>query len=605
MYPLRAADDSTILFYGHEQGLNVLRVYDAGRPDDSKERTEETDEAQSESINVEQWADISIDSPVTRIAFPPITASQASTDSSQLPDFLRSHVLVAVACADSSIRLISFPLARDAGRKRQDTKITVLNSPATHQDLISSLSLTWTTDQEHDDQTSSESDIQEGQSSFLVASASTTGSGLLVVHRVTQREHIGDNKEAYTLLTKQFVRLPLLGGTLAFNPSTNSPSKHTTLLLTSPAHGTVKVLSLVDANSSLKRRRGEDTAGKLDEASDTFSLRSLLSLYAPYHPSEVPERRKAVLDAKWTMQGKCIAVLLEDGEWGVWNPESLDSTSSSDRTGTKGATINHFAIRGSLSTATPSKKTAGGKPTDSIAPITPHTRKTRSAALFGSGDQLKDMGQQNPHLAGHITVYNEQASGLADESLILSYGECNAYIASLRSLWQAEVSGGAAFGRSSGNRVQRLPLVRLGGECQLSINKMPKSPGSGDVGLLGALDTSPDFLVVTDSRLVLYSKSRSKKATGSTSLNLPLRSIGNKETSFISRIANGETLDVDEMDDILESMGASEVHPISTTQGSVSLRGDDEPPSPLETASSKSKLMIEARKSVARQNLFG
>jgi len=491
--------------------------------------------------------------------------------------------------------------------------------------MISALAVTWTVEDAPADDPSSAlrsrgaTDATEGthtQYSFLIASSSTTGSGLLVVHRVPFLKDAGVHGHSPAIVVRQFMRIPLLKSTICFNPASYPSAKHTTLLITSPAHGVVKVVGVSQPASVFKRRRGSEMDADDEEPNALASVSTCLTLHAGYTSSGTSTSRKEVLDARWAMNGKVIVALLEDGEWGSWDIETAGVTGKNDplpgRTYRGNVAQGGFAVHGNVSATLYRTKTSKTKSSGPLAPMTPHTRRTRSADLFGSSEPL---AHKKPAIrsSASITVFPAQAAVTGiDTALIISFEGANNLVPSLHSLQRSDGRDAAVNAGSTTGRIRALPTVRLGGEMQIAISLL-NAPHRKSLAFSGMLSTEQDLIVLTNSRLILHVNPETKSASKSTTLNLPLRSANGNESTFISRITNNSTLDLDAMDKLLQSMDSTDDQQDPTKEARTNLPiqqtsraqiQDLNMASPTMPKSVKSKLVIKRDAANGRNNLF-
>ena len=567
------------------------------------------DNALPQDSRVSALLEIALESPALHIAFPPLSSSNA-------PEFLEANAIVAVACADSSIHLISFATGShlsalketDNRRDGYAVKSTMVDGSASHQDIISSLAVTWTGgqasgDQQHPRSRSSgrtnTTNASQSHHSFLVASTSPTGSGLLVVHRVPFSRHKDMQGPGPEIIARQFMRTSLLKGTLHFNPATHPSPKHAALLITSPASGVVKVLDISQSGSASKRRRSRaEMDADNDELSSIPCANVSLTLYAEYKPSSSPLRRKEIIDATWALNGRVIVALLEDGDWGIWTVEA-DSTSHDD-----GQLVrSRFTVCGNVSKPHQKARTTKNESSGLLAPLTPHTRKGRSAELFGTSVPPVDTRRtSNP--TGRLNIYM-RTDGLAgnDSALLISFSGGNSFLASLRSVLRL-----AGAGNGTG-RVKVVPHIRLGGELPIAISLF-RALGSKNDASNGLHSSEQNLIVLTKSRLILHMKLEPEVIAR----NLPLRSAHVHEPNLVSRLANNDTLDLDAMDRMLERMDSPEGQPDpqNVTVSNTSLIQthdarvvDLKLASPTISKSTKSKLIITGDAADGRRKLFG
>lgn len=611
MYPLPASDGASIVVCGHSNGLSILKICPAAQRSQVSQGLVNTIESSSDNIapllSATPWLEIELDSPVQRIAFPPVSYS------SKTSDYLQSHLILVAACANSSIYVVSFAL--NEKRNGSNISITKVNSADLHHDLVSSLAVTWTvgTQNTTTEQSRAQSHVRSDDQScsLLLASISTTGNGLLLVHKVSLLKHAESQKNASRLIIRRFLRLPLLASTISFSSSVYPSAKHSLLLVSSCANGVVKIFNTIEAAASRKRKRSEKALEPEDSGSLSI-LEDCLTLYTGFNSAESSARRKRILDAKWCSRGRSIIALLEGEEWGVWDLESL----SDDHNTASGLSKNEvnisskssarnpgrFALQGALPSAATKRKVLHPNSVAPFIPTTPHTRKSRSANLFDPKKQPVDGKQQNPSSSlGHISVCAHQAHDLSnDDSIILTYDNTNDLIPSLFSQRRSNAtkSGGAA--KASKVTLQALSPIQVAGEQQLSVHIIPQASKASS-GLLAAHYQNPDLLVITDSRLIIHTQSQLRNSSDSASLTLPLRRAERSDSANTRRLRNDEVLDLDAMDKMLESMDNDNMrYDSSRVATSTSMKPSDESTltqmveseSPTAAKSIKSKLVV-------------
>lgn len=563
--------------------------------------------------------DIELESPVQHIAFPPIPSHDVN-NLSPVPDSLALNIIIAASCEDLTIALISIPLsAKEDGkghsRSRTGVNVTHIGRGGGHQDSISAITVTWTADNFHkvDKDLRSRSRGRRGDRiddtlHFLVASTSTTGSGLLIVCQIPFDAHFTNKPDTHTIVLKRLVRLPLLGSVLAFNPSIYPSSSHLSLLLVSPTHGTVKVYDLARHSLLLsKKKENTEPLTDTDDSMPTTSINAILTLHTSFTSSAQP-CRKRILDASWISSSQAILVLLEDGEWGLWYTSLPNSILSSCDGG-------KFVSLGQLAVASPIKKSSKTKTSSSLAPVTPHTRKTRSADLFGQTSHSPSSRSTSFIKTGKATLCSLIRSNTSQgDALILSYDGVHHYLPSLQALCQSVSEEGRSRTAGTG-RLQILPEIRLGGGQRIGTHTIHGLSAAKSSDFLATLGQTPDMVIFTDTRLLIFSKQEVQPKGAPPTRDLVFRSIGEVKPAVSSR-SNTETLDVEGIDKILDSMEGSDVlhdhekgmrsQPPKSSQlpeagGSVY----DEPQSPSELAVARpAKLVVDQKGSGLRRNLF-
>lgn len=532
------------------------------QPTEFEDEDEEIDPAKPYA-KIIRHIDITLGTSVRRIAYPHLPPDFAQAPTGAYPPILSSCIVVAVTCADHSIRLITLPLIPPSPASKdpstwamQSVKIFGAN---THQDLPSSVTISHTSlppdsDDEVDrsksrsrsrnrpakDPKSTETNSNR-KWSFLIASASSTAGGLLLVHQVPLVSETGLSTASEDLypLQRQYLRGLISTSSLSFNPSAYPAERHSNVLISSPDTGCAKIYQIFSDVSLLHSRSRRDSAATVDSAtSGSRSVRGsssqlgrfLITLYPGFvrqdEASLIP-RRKRILDSCWVLGGSAILVLLEDGEWGVWDLEGAGPSSSttsqtllrgqSSVSGIQGGALTRFAFGGMISsprhgaTKTPQNETENER-SGQLAPMTPHTRKLRSDGLFrGSGLAAAkplppcDYVHGSIYVTEHLSPSSSSSSiSSADESILLNHGVSNAAISSLLSLWRSETSSKGTFDSLTTIRPFPLATPQLGGEQQRSIAELPRPSTARSNNLFGTRrDTTPDVLITTEHRLIM------------------------------------------------------------------------------------------------------
>ena len=505
--------------------------------------------------------DIPLGTAARHLAVPHVPSYANEAPPGSYPPVYSSHIVVAVACNDLSVRLVVLPLTPPAPTTNvpsawgvQMVKIGLHS----HQDPISSVAITHTsprTDLDEDVDrsksrsrsgnrlagTGAASSTSDGSPNwaFLVASTSPTAGGLLVVHQVPLSSDTlpSTSPESHILLQKQYIRSPLANAKIYFNTSPYPAERHSNILITCPDSGCVKIYQALTETTSTSSRGRRGSVITIESAtSSSRSLRApsnrqgtfLLTLY-PGFVSSIESasltRRKHVLDAAWVLGGRAVLVLLEGGEWGVWDIEGAGPTPSAARnllkgqdniSGIQGGALTKFTLRGMITPpAEEFPKTQqsdkGDPKTGRLAPMTPHTRKVRSDGLFRGAS----FGSIPPNTNGtftqgsicvteHAPTRPSVSSTVMNESILLCYGNTNLVIPSLLSLWRAETTGKGSLDTTGVVRPSSFSALQLGGQQQRSIAALPHpaKPGSGEAFGLSD-DKAPNVLITTEHRLIM------------------------------------------------------------------------------------------------------
>lgn len=539
-----------------------------------------------------QTLDLPLGTEVLHISFPQMPPDFDPTIGS-VPKILSQNLVIAAACSDCSIRLITLPLcppsptskARpelrsntslgNAGNGMWGEQMVVIPSNIGHQSIPCGVSITFsahgTGDAAMDDNgEDGESDSRarstqrassrgrsrsrsqqagNGDWDLLVASYSSELSGVLLIHRlaISVDRHGSSTLSADHIVPWRTKYLPSPAASISFS-SALFPSRRHMRLLVAEMSGAVRVYEPLATPSAAD---GE----------------WLVSLYSGFenHPIGIPKRR-TIIDSRWVLGGKAIIVLLVDGEWGIWDPESAgpkpkDQLGQS-RGSSKSSSFADFAIGGWVGQAASSTlpKSSSGK-TDSksrLAPMTPHTRKVRQDALFSGPTSRSD----THGVRGGITVIpidgHSSNSRADDETVLLWYGNSIITIPSLITHWQNKVTGsGNLFGTGARGQVKEFNTVNLGGELRNGVAIIPKHPNTKDAAT-STSDPQLDIIVTGETRLVIVAAPLSEPEPTNTFPLAEQPAVADQRL-----LARGE-LDVGGMERILASMANGDSNPVAS-----------------------------------------
>ena len=490
-----------------------------------------------------RYIDLKLDSPVVQLAVPTQHLTGRSTsDSSPNSDLFPNQIIFATALSDSTVNLHTVPLtppAPAATPLQWNTHTTTIPTSDSHRDLISALAITFTSDnlsQNESEQRSrsrggNRSATTESEStdwSILIASTSTTGTGLLLIHQLSLAASIDDSLDPEDLAPIQhhFLRANLSKCTLSFNTDLSSAARHSTLLIGLRDSGCVRLYQVLGDPRNRRDRRGSGvtrdsslSSGKSDRRSSSMQGTFLITLYTDYGRFESgndTNRRKRILESAWVLGGRAILVLLETGEWGVWDleaagpPTSATSqnlvTGKSNIAGVQGGSITKFAIQGtagpaSLSTSKRTSKDLTIPQSGKLAPMTPHRRGKQSGDFFinaSSSSQDLDQGRQS---GGHICVlkvlqeHSNSSVEVPDEALLFNFRGHLTYLPSLLAFWKAQSSAQGSLEANTSIRPTLLQPLRSGGQNVHSIGTLTDSSKHES-------KARPDIVVATDSFLI-------------------------------------------------------------------------------------------------------
>lgn len=492
-----APNGSTVILYGHDNGLKVLwrggkRIKQlptqdnasANRPakdadiividddddedgppqktqNDKVEYEEEEEEMDSDCpfASIIHELDINLGSLVLNLAVPLLPARH----SVGLPP-LQHRVLAVTATADGRVTLLSIPLAPPRADRARDVEASILadaiqlQADATN---VRDISVKY---------------FAEPEQQILVA---TVSESLRVWHL-----SMSDGGLRSQSLRHRRIILPSLTTKVSFQPSHRSSQ-----LLLLDVSGAVRIYNLSGQPSTSVSGLGQVAASQSTAAGDWT-----MTYHAPFYPQRQGEPsvapRKKMLDARWVLDGRCILAVFDDGEWGVW--DTLGSSQT-------GENMENFALRGFLDSASASEPTEPVKQKHTntkLAPMTPNTRKAKAENLFAAPAKTPGIAAR-----GGISVSRTASStGSVDESVMIWHNGDLYSIPSFQSFWQRSTSGTGGLGSLYAPGIAHVQGVSLFNEIITSVSQFDsKATSSG----LGRLNTQRDFLVSAEHRFII------------------------------------------------------------------------------------------------------
>ncbi|KAK4997331.1 hypothetical protein LTR66_003233 [Elasticomyces elasticus] len=549
VYPIDAPNESTIIVQGHDTGVRIL--WRGGRPiqqSRSRQRIAHTVNGTSHNVNSmlvddahdedtsyvkdvmfeseeEEWdveepyppitqqVDLLLHTDVLDIAFPQTKTRSASQD---IPPLLQDRIVVAAACADRTIRVVTLPLCPPSRSQQHSQQLReqvfVIGGQRAHREVPTKVSVSWTSRESSRNDTysgtrSSESDSRSrsrrrasaADSDLLIASYSAEMTGLLLVHRVPMVAEGRTHSLAHESVTLvQRLYLPSHALTVSFHPG-EAPSEQYTELLICDCKGTITILNPLGSTISSPQSPPRVSDKKLvlhERGTSIFAFSSSFEMPKDSTSSNPAlAQRKKILGAQWVHQGRAILALMADGEWGVLKISG--NANDASRSKNVGLT-SKFAIRGYLGTtvSAPASTTLAksGGILSKLAPMTPNTRRAKQNTLFS--------GPPPSHsviLRGGITV--SQNSDV-DESIALWYGNEVYTIPSFRDFWQRSTSSDPKTSRSVAPT--RVENIEFGGEMINIVELLP--PRNTTIGH-GSM-AQRDLLVTGEHRFVILTSAR-------------------------------------------------------------------------------------------------
>ncbi|MCJ1432497.1 hypothetical protein MMC27_001854 [Xylographa pallens] len=608
VYPLLAPNGSTVIVCGHDQGIFVMwrggRPFKSGLQINSHDRnlngakrgddlSMEADDDISESDPDASLIDLSLfeeeEEEVTpekpyhpiiqdlnlplgtatlRIAFPRISHAPQDLPHDMAPRLLGTDMVIAAVCADSITRLLTLPLMPpsphtkkrlelrndiligNAGRGSWGERLIQIPRAASKQGLPKAISVAFMPRitlgeaedrfEEGEDETIGHdeggSDIVDEEWDILVASCGSDPSGEVSIYKIPLSEDgscIEDGVSDKDLLWRSEPIVRSIA-TLEIYVPTKSRTREGPYLLLAETNGPVRVY---DCCLSSDGDHGQWIRwfypGFEDNAQGHVQYRTLI-------------------DAKWILGGRAIAVLTADGEWGAWNTYlnvRMDIRQPEERASYSSIIPVKFIFSGwvgGLSSVTNSAKSSTGR-VDSrskLAPMTPSTRRIRESTFFSGSNTRSSISS----LGGIFTCAIPKAlSGKEeDETLVIWHGGKIVMIASLITHWENKIKGsGSLYGAGANGQAREVSDVDLGGELRSAVSILPIQ---AKLLPLEKPVKQPDLLVSGDRSLLILASPLRETGPSKTYLREAPSSLADQR-----HLSRGE-LDVNGMDRILDSM---------------------------------------------------
>lgn len=453
---------------------------------------------------------------------------------SDMPSILHDRIVVAVACSDSTARLLSLPLppfsesmkaaASQPGYSGIVQEAKLEAGPKGHHNIPNKVSFTWTpresseVDYEVADDEGGLRRSRQGHRKpdwdFLLASSSADVAGLLLIGRIPVDER-KKSIQPDSIHDIQRVYLSSPAVDVAFN-SASFPSKRHAQLLVADQKGVLRIYNpLGAANARQRVRRGSD-ASSLSIRQQSSQGSWIASFSTPFHSSTQSSdiaspslsTRKSILAAKWVCQGRGVLTLMADGEYGVWD---FDGAAPSQA---RSASIGSFGFRGFVGSSSRPSSSDGFSSADkksrssrsSLAPMTPKTRKEREEKLFSSSSPSTSAAASAAR--GGLAVSPRQPSSsseAADESVVMWYAGEAYIIANFRAFWKRSAENrdawnGIGTGSLFGPGIARIEGLDTQGELISAVDQFIDGSQSA------MSSQQPDLLISAESRLLILSK---------------------------------------------------------------------------------------------------
>ncbi len=385
-YPLPSPNGSTILVYGHEQGLRL--IWKGGQPfkhqpmhgetkpkpdgasenaimllDSDEEPPEKSKQPSSQDSPefeeeggefhvsepyepVVQTLDLSLGVDVLHLAFPHMPADAQKSGLDSLPILFSQKLVLAAACSDFSVRVILIPLLPPSPRSKSRLELRntasnlcagqgvfgeqmiVLSSGTTHRSIPKGVSISMTsTPPENPEDICMDEDEASSNNPGLPRNVSRSAS------RSRSRSRLKDYQWDLLIASHSadisglilIHRIPIMVGQAGLSPELHIPWR--IQYLASPTVSVHFNPALYPAlrHSQLLVVEAKGVVRILDCLPQSKAVEGSwrLSLYTDFETlQDSTSRRKPILDAQWVWGGKAILALLADGKWGVWDLEN-------------------------------------------------------------------------------------------------------------------------------------------------------------------------------------------------------------------------------------------------------------------------------------------
>lgn len=604
-------------------------------------------EAEDEEIDpyepyqkVIRYVDVKLGVEARHISSPAIPADISHSPAGAYPSIFSTHIIVAAACADCSIRLITLPLsppAKDASPSTIGIDTVQIAGLQSHQDLPSSVSITHTGEHSEGDETArSRSRSQGGANtssagkvwSLLIASTSPTAGGQLLVHQIPILSSAKLSADNLIPIQKQYLKSSI-GCKVLFNPVAYPAEQHTNLLVVYPS-GSVKIYQCFQPLNARNPRSRRGSTTTTDSSASRISRQGLngrfvFSLHSPFLESGPScPRRERILDSSWVLGGHGIIALLESGRWGVWDIEGVGSSfesgsrnlfqDSANTSGITGAALTNFSLTGKILPdieAGPPQPDQQESKASTLAPKTPNTRKIQSEVLFKS--QASKPTTSSEYVRGIISVAQNmdsdspRSASPPDESILLAYGDHNVAIPSLSAFWRSRKSERGTLDSSLSSRLVTVSTVRLLGGHQVDIahiSKSKRSPNRHSILNGKFTQSEPPEVLIAFSRRIVFLVRPLKDVTHTETDKSPS---SNKRKSFSDALDEDQMLldhgelDIEGMDRVLEGMNGNALPAASGIQtNSVLAMSMAPPPTPTPGPQASGRGIRHGTRSVVR-----
>lgn len=541
---------------------------------------EELDPDQPYSSIIQQLR-LPLHTAVLHISVPQIPAVSALRPADTVPGIFSKKMVFTVACADSTIRVITLPLnpPSNAAKEKPLSAKSYFGEDVVkihgHQSVPRGVTMTWTARGEptQREDVDDEMDVDgEGDASatpgrrrrkhrsrsrsqaqdvegfdLLIASHSTELGGLLKIWRFELEETTLNVHHPIAPYHTLDLKKP--ASRIAFSTAQYPKQRHSQLLIVDSA-GTARIFDPFASPSRKRRSSGGQAEYGMFVGTFKSTFENVKNI--AYTPA-VLAKRKAIIDAAWASDGHHILALLADGEWGVWDVDRSGPSPPADPSA--------FSLRGFVGTK---DKEGGDKEPSSpkrsarssLAPMTPNTRKRKEDALFhgtSSGSAVLPRG-------GVSVASLPPANGQAPEDAVLIWYGTEIYrIADLIKFWSRTAS--ASNGSSLPGPGIQIQEVSLNGEAITSVSQFDTTTQANRMAV------ARDSLVSAEHRLIIIANTNQPLGRDLSAISSQEQFVEEETRRTDQALLTRGELDLGGMDRLLEDMEGSGTISKSLTLG--------------------------------------
>ncbi|KAK3952360.1 hypothetical protein QBC32DRAFT_143689 [Pseudoneurospora amorphoporcata] len=545
-YPVQTPQGATVLIYGHENGVALIwrggrklktsktaadAAQNGGKPEDAVMIIDSDDESPaipsasfvdkpefddtvttdaSSLADIVQTLDLAFGTAVHHIAvlpMPTCTVEDAAWNGALI---LRERIAFVVTCANGDVHVVTLPLTppSNESKTRPALKNSLLAGNAGKGAWGETLTLL-----------AGQGKPSEGVAITLVKEQPGLGSSQGRKGSATRAIVAAHTREASGTLRFWHVPLDATPGTTArvepfqteYLPSplggiSFNPLHVTQLLVVDPAHA-VRIYDY-----SIPSLPSDDTSEGPFPSQGSW----LVSLYQPFaRGAGMSTSRKPVVGAEWMAHGRAVLVLLADGQWGIWDIDNANPTTTSSaglftkaNSGLRGSAITQFSVSGYLQGTT-----TGAQPQRNLP-----TTTQKSAPLIVPLAVSASAPEKLATIKGgvYISQLPLPRNGLGEESAVLWLANTGAdhtnpvvcIIPIISRFWDAQLkrTGGNLWNSSSQPSARMLHLTHLGagllGERLTAATAIPRSTGSLPESTEGK-QLPIETLLLGESRLIV------------------------------------------------------------------------------------------------------